>query len=86
VDESRIKSYAERYIRNIRSQYQNEAAFISDLAKMRLTQTDLLNYFIDQLTENALTEQLVDKYISSRVKLDEAEMRHISKPVRIAWQ
>lgn len=75
VDESRIKSYAERYIRNIRSQYQNEAAFISDLAKMRLTQTDLLNYFIDQLTENALTEQLVDKYISSRVKLDEAEMR-----------
>ncbi|HNQ43740.1 MAG TPA: peptidylprolyl isomerase, partial [Candidatus Cloacimonadota bacterium] len=75
VDDARIKGYAERYIRNIRAQYPSEAAFLSDLAKMRLTQSDLLNYFIDQLTENALTEQLVEKYISSKVKLEDQEMR-----------
>ena len=75
VDENAIKGYAERYIKQLKSKYPSEQAFLSELAQMRLTQTDLQKYFVDQITENALTEQLVEKHISARVKLEDTELR-----------
>lgn len=74
IDEQAIKDYAARYLKQIKAQYPNEAAFQADLVKMKLTQTELQKHFEDQITENALSEQLIEKYISTKVKVEEAEM------------
>jgi len=75
VDDARIKSMAERYLKQVKSRYDTEAAFTADLKKSKLTESDLLKYYVDMLTESALTEQLVDKYISTKVKVSEPEMQ-----------
>ncbi|MDD3234692.1 MAG: SurA N-terminal domain-containing protein, partial [Candidatus Cloacimonetes bacterium] len=67
IDESRIKGSAERYLKQIKTRYPSDQAFINDLKKSKLTESDLLKYYSDMLTESALTEQLVNKYISSKV-------------------
>lgn len=74
VDDAAIKKYAERYIAQIRSKYDSEAAFQQDLKAMRTTQRDLLNYLISQITEQSLTELLTEKYISSRVNVSNSEI------------
>lgn len=74
VDETAIKNYADRYMGQIRAQYPDDAAFQADLRKMNTTQRELLKYVTEQITESALTEQLVEKHISSRVRVEEAEM------------
>lgn len=73
VDDNRIKSMAERYLKQIKSRYESDAAFIADLKKSKLTESDLLKYYIDMLTESALTEQLVERYISAKVKVSDPE-------------
>jgi peptidyl-prolyl cis-trans isomerase SurA len=75
VDEKAIKSYAERYIAQIKSQFETEADFQAELRKMNTSQRDLMNYFVEQITESELTKQLVDKHISSQARVEEAEMR-----------
>jgi peptidyl-prolyl cis-trans isomerase SurA len=75
VDDARIKSMAERYLKQVKSRYDTEAAFTADLKKSKLTESDLLKYYVDMLTESALTEQLVDKYISTKIKVSEPEMQ-----------
>jgi len=74
VDNDAIKSYAERYIEQIKAQYPSEAAFQSDLSKMGITQSELQKQFEKQLTENALMEQLMEKYITPKVKVTEQDM------------
>ncbi|MDD2230150.1 MAG: peptidylprolyl isomerase [Candidatus Cloacimonetes bacterium] len=75
IDESRVKGSAERYLKQIKSRYPSEQDFISDLKRSKLTESDLLKYYTDMLTESALTEQLVNKYISSKVNVSEKEMQ-----------
>jgi len=75
VDENAIKKYAENYMQQLSGQYETEAEFLADLRKMNTTKRDLLNYFIEQITENALTEQLVEQQISRQVLVEEDEMR-----------
>jgi len=75
VDETRIKNMADRYLKQIKGRYGNDAAFAEDLKKSKLTERDLLNYYVDMLTESALTEQLVERFISAKVKVSEPEMR-----------
>lgn len=75
VDETKIKSYADRYIRQIKAKYPTQAAFNLDLAKMKLTEADLLKYYMDLLTESAMTEQLVERFVNSKTVITEAEMR-----------
>jgi peptidyl-prolyl cis-trans isomerase SurA len=75
VDEKAIKSYAERYMAQIKSQFETEADFQAELRKMNTSQRDLMNYFVEQITESELTKQLVDKHISSQARVEEAEMR-----------
>ncbi len=74
IDEQAIKDYAARYIKQIKSQYPTEAEFHADLVKMNMTQTELQKHFEDQIKDNALSEQLIEKYISTKVKVEESEM------------
>ncbi len=75
VDDARIKGNAERYLKQIKTRYPSEQAFAADLKKSKLTESDLLKYYVDMLSESALTEQLVSKYISSKVKVTDKEMQ-----------
>ncbi len=75
TDDNRIKSTAERYLKQVKAKYNNDAAFAADLKKSKLTESDLLKYYVDMLTESALTDQLVERFISNKVKVNEAEMQ-----------
>ena len=75
VDAERIKSYAERYLTQLIAKYPSETAFNADLAKMKLTRDDLLDYYIEMITDNALTELLIDRFVSSKIKIEESEMQ-----------
>lgn len=75
VDDDAINKYAANYINELKSKYPSEAAFQADLKRMKSTQRDLQDFFANQIKENALTEQMIDKYISSKVKISEAELR-----------
>ncbi len=75
ADENRITQFAENYLQQVKSQYPSEEAFTADLAKENLTETELLDYYKDMLRENYMSEQLVDKYVSSQVSVSEEEMR-----------
>lgn len=74
VDATKIKNYANRYLQQIKAKYPSEAEFRVDLAKEKLTEADLLAYYVDMITENTMSEQLVDRYVSSQVNVSEAEM------------
>jgi peptidyl-prolyl cis-trans isomerase SurA len=93
IDEQAIKDYAVRYIKQIKSQYPTEADFQADLAKMRMTQTELQKHFEDQIKDNALSEQLIEKHISARVRVEESEMQEFYKTSKdtlavkpVSWQ
>ncbi len=93
IDEARIKSTAERYMKQIKSRYPDDAAFTADLRKSKLSESDLMKYYVDMITESALTEQLVSKYISSKVKVTEKEMQQYYQVTKdtlavkpISWQ
>ncbi|PKN74936.1 MAG: peptidylprolyl isomerase [Candidatus Cloacimonetes bacterium HGW-Cloacimonetes-2] len=75
VDAARIRSYAERYLQQTKAGYPSEAAFNADLARMQVTQQELLDYYIEQITNNALTEMLIERYISSKVRVEDDELR-----------
>lgn len=75
VDENRISQFAENYLQQVKSQYPSEEAFAADLAKENLTESGLLDYYKDMLRENYMSEQLVDKYVSSQVSVSDEEMR-----------
>lgn len=75
IDEKAIKDYASNYIEQLKQQYPSAAAFQSELGKAGLTQSELQKQFEDQITENALTEELIDKHISANIEISEKEMR-----------
>ncbi len=75
VDEGRIAKMAERYLQQIKSRYASEAAFIADLANEKLTEQDLLDYYKSMLMENAMSDQLVDRYVTSQISVSEEEIR-----------
>lgn len=75
ADENKIRTMAERYLKQIKSRYPSEQAFAADLKKSKLTESDLLKYYTDMLTDSALTEQLVDRNISSKISISDAEMQ-----------
>jgi parvulin-like peptidyl-prolyl isomerase len=75
VDENKITQFAENYLQQVKSKYPSEEAFAADLAKENLTENELLVFYKDMLRENAMTEQLVEKYVSSQVSISDEEMR-----------
>lgn len=93
VDNTRIKGMAERYISQIRSRFPSEAEYLSELRKMKLTPSDLLKYYMDLITENALSEQLIEKSITSKIFISDAEMRQFYQATKdtlaikpISWE
>lgn len=74
VDEKKIQNYAERYLQQIKSRYPDEAAFTADLAAEKLTESDLLDYYKDLLREKAMSDQLVERYVTSKISVDNKEM------------
>lgn len=76
LNEDNIRKYAENYIKQLKSQYPSEAEFRQDLAKSQTTENELLEYYIDKLRENALTEQLVERFVSAKAVVSETEMRN----------
>ncbi len=75
VDEARIRSFAERYLNQIKANYPSEADFIRELRSAKLTQSDLLKYYTDLLRENALSEQLVEREITGKIFISERDLR-----------
>ena len=76
LNEDNIRKYAENYIKQLKSQYPSEAEFRQDLAKSQTTENELLEYYIDKLRENVLTEQLVERFVSAKAVVSETEMRN----------
>jgi peptidyl-prolyl cis-trans isomerase SurA len=75
VEENKIKAAAEKQIKEIRGRFDSEEAFQRELRKMKLTHSDLLKYFIDMMTEQALTQQFFQKQIAIKVMVSEQEMQ-----------
>lgn len=74
VDETKIKSMATRYLKQVKSQYPSDAEFTKDLRDSKLTEADLLKYYEDMFTESSLTEQMVTQQISSKINISDEEM------------
>lgn len=75
VDEAKIKSAAEARIKDIKKRFATEEEYQRELRRMKLTNSDLLKYFMDTLTEQALTQQFYQKQIAVKVTVSDKEMR-----------
>lgn len=75
VDATRIRTYAQNYLTQTKSRYPSTEAFNADLVRMKVTEEELLDYYIEQITNNALTEMLLERYISSKISIEENELR-----------
>lgn len=75
VDAARIRTYAQNYLTQTKSRYPSPEAFNADLLRMQVTEEELLDYYIEQITNNALTEMLLERYISSQISIEEDELR-----------
>ncbi|MGI6197542.1 MAG: peptidylprolyl isomerase [Candidatus Cloacimonadaceae bacterium] len=76
LNEDSIRKYAENYIKQLKAQYPSEAEFKQDLIKSQTTENELLEYYIDKLRESALTEQLVERFVSAKAVVTETEMQN----------
>ena len=65
----------EEQIRNISAQFKTEYEFKAELKKAGLTLPDLKNYYIEQLTQQSLREQIIQQEIKNRVNVTEAEVK-----------
>ncbi|MBW6513969.1 MAG: peptidylprolyl isomerase [Candidatus Syntrophosphaera sp.] len=74
IDQTKVRQYAERYLQQIKANYPSEEAFLNDLAAEGMTERELLAFYEGQITENAMSEKLVENYVSSQVSVSEAEM------------
>jgi peptidyl-prolyl cis-trans isomerase SurA len=75
VDEDKIKRYAQNYLQELKSQYPSPQDFQAALVQENLTEAELLEYFIEEIKNNAMTQQLIDLYVSSQVSVTEEEMQ-----------
>ena len=75
IDQDKLRKSAEGYLKQIKSRYPSEAQFYSDLSREKLTESDLLDFYIDQLKEKAMTDQLLNRYVYSQIEVTEEEMQ-----------
>lgn len=75
IDEDKIKRYAQNYLSEMKSQYPSPQEFQAALAKENLTEAELLEYFIEEIKNSAMSQQLIDLYVSSQVSVTEEEMQ-----------
>lgn len=75
IDEFLIKDTADRQIKSVASQFNSEREFKQELEKAGLTVLELKEYYIEQLTEQSLREQIITNKIKNRINLTEAEVK-----------
>ncbi len=75
IDEFLIKDTANRKIKSVASQFNSEREFKKELEKAGLTLLELKEYYIEQLTEQSLREQIITNKIKNRINLTEAEVK-----------
>ncbi|NLO12298.1 MAG: peptidylprolyl isomerase [Candidatus Cloacimonetes bacterium] len=75
LNDERIRQYAEGYIKQIKARYPSEEEYRHELQAMQTTESELLDYYITVLKEQALTEQLVERFVTSKAIVTETEMR-----------
>ena len=75
VDAARIRTYAQNYLTQTKSRYPSTEAFNADLLRMKVTEEELLAFYIEQITNNALTELLLERYITSQINIEDSELR-----------
>jgi len=75
VEDKKIKVAAENRIKQIRAMFSSEEEYQREIRKMKLTSSDLLKYFTDLYTEQALTQEFYKKFIAVKIKDTEKEKR-----------
>ncbi len=75
VDDAKIKQAAEKQIKQIKAKFDSEEQYTMELRKMKLTNSDLLKYFTDVMTEQALTQMFYQKEIAVKVIVTDKEMQ-----------
>jgi parvulin-like peptidyl-prolyl isomerase len=74
VDNDRVEQYAKIEVSKTKAKYPSEQDFAADLARENLTESELVDLYIDQIKESYLSQQLVDLYVKAKVKITEDEM------------
>lgn len=74
VDNDRVEQYAKSEVSKTKAKYPSEQDFAADLARENLTESELVDLYIDQIKESYLSQQLVDLYVKAKVKITEDEM------------
>ncbi|HPN41491.1 MAG TPA: peptidylprolyl isomerase [Candidatus Cloacimonadota bacterium] len=74
LNEDAIRKYADGYIKQIKDRYPSEEEFKKELAASQITENELLEFYVEMLRDNALTEQLVERFVTSKAVVTETEM------------
>ncbi|HNU53520.1 MAG TPA: peptidylprolyl isomerase [Candidatus Syntrophosphaera sp.] len=74
IDNKQLEKYAKKELEKTKEKYPSEQAFAADLARENLTETELLDLYITQIKESYLSQQLIDIYVKTKVKVTEEEM------------
>lgn len=74
TDDIKIKQMANEQIRQVASQFPDEKKFKAELEKSGLNLPELKEYYIQQLTEQNLKEQIIQNEIKSKINITESEV------------
>ncbi len=73
-DDAAVLRMAQNYLRQVKEKYPSGEAFAADLAKEKLTESDLLEFYQSLLREKDMSDQLEKRYVTSQVSVSEREM------------
>ncbi len=73
-DDAAVLRMAQNYLKQIKDKYPSEEEFAADLAREKLTESDLLEFYQSLLREKDMSEQLERRYVTSQVSVSEREM------------
>jgi peptidyl-prolyl cis-trans isomerase SurA len=74
VDEAKIKASAEKQVRQVKARFDSEEAYQLEIRKMKLTNSDIMKYFVDTMTEQALSQQFYQKQVQTKANVTDKEM------------
>jgi len=74
IDNNKIRTAAEKQVKEIRKRYDSDEQFYAALRQMKLTRYDITQYFEEKYTEQALTQQFYQKEIMVKVSVTDKEM------------
>lgn len=74
VDEAKIKAAAEKQIKSVKARFANEEEYQREIRKMKLTNSDILKYFVDTMTEQGLSQQFYQKQVQTKATVTDKEM------------